>query len=175
MKVTIIMVSSADGVIAKGSDENVLAWTSKEDTKNFVKLSKEIGTLLVGGNTFKASGRRSYPGRIVYLLTDQPDQFDYDPETVIPINGKPEEIYQKLKEQGIEHVALTGGAYTNGSFLSAGLVDDMFLTIEPILLGKGLRLSEGFDFDIEMSLLESIPLNDNGTTLMHYKINNGSV
>ena len=48
MKVTLLASISADGFIAPKSEGSSLLWTSREDTRFFVQMSKEIGTLLMG-------------------------------------------------------------------------------------------------------------------------------
>jgi len=173
MKIILIMVSSIDGVIAKNPNHNPFEWTSAEDKKHFQKLSKEIGVLLMGANTFKASGRKSYPGRITYFLTGSPQNYDFG-ENVYPISGTPQSIASHLREQGHESVALVGGAGVNRDFLTAGLVDEVYLTVEPLIFGKGIHIFDDLDIEISLRLLGHRVLNDRGTLLLHYKIENGT-
>lgn len=173
MKITLIMVSSLDGVIAKDSNHNAFEWTSAEDKKHFQSLSKEIGVVVMGGNTFKASGRSNYPGRIAYVLTNNPKNYDMG-EDVYPLSGTPQSVAAQLREKCHKHVALIGGAQVNRDFLLAGLVDDIYLTVEPLIFGKGLHLFDDEDLNIKLSLLESKRLNDNGTIILHYEVLNGS-
>jgi len=173
MKITLIMVSSLDGVIAKDSNHNAFEWTSPEDKKHFQSLSKEIGVVVMGGNTFKASGRKNYPGRIAYVLTRNPENYEMG-EDVYALAGTPQSIASELRGKGHEQVALIGGAQVNRDFLLAGLVDEIYLTIEPIIFGKGLHLFDEEDLNIKLELLESKNLNDSGTILLHYKVINGT-
>ena len=45
-------------------------------------------------------------------------------------------------------VALAGGAATCNEFLAAGLVDELYLHVAPVLLGGGARLFEGVGADL---------------------------
>lgn len=46
---------------------------------------------------------------------------------------------------GARDVRIGGGARTIQQYLQAGLVDEMTLSVAPIILGKGVRLLEGID------------------------------
>jgi dihydrofolate reductase len=169
MKVTLIMVSTADGVIAKNSDHNAFTWTSSEDKKHFVDITKQIGTVIMGSKTFVASGRKSYKDRVGIVLTNNPDKYEAG-ENIYFMSGKSQEILDKISAMGIDHVALIGGAKTNAEFLSHNLVDEIFLTIEPIMFGKGIHIADEFDLDINLELINFTKLNNQGTILLQYKI-----
>ena len=49
---------------------------------------------------------------------------------------------------GGKDVALAGGAGVAGQYLAAGLVDEMLLSVVPVLLGGGERLFEGLGDDL---------------------------
>ena len=169
MKISLIMVMTVDGVIAKSADHNAFTWTSAEDKKHFVEISKKIGTVMMGGSTFKASGRTSYKERLGIVLTSDPSKYNIG-ENVITKKGEPEKIYQELVDMGLEHVALIGGARTNADFIKAGLVDDIYLSIEPKMFGKGLHIVDDFDLDFALTLISHKLLNKKGTLLLHYSI-----
>jgi riboflavin-specific deaminase-like protein len=46
-----------------------------------------------------------------------------------------ETLLRRLQNQGVERLLVEGGAETNGSFLDADVVDELYLTIAPTLLG----------------------------------------
>lgn len=65
------------------------------------------------------------------------------------------EVVRQLRAKGCERLLILGGSKTNGSFLRADLVDELFLTVAPkIKLGAGLpTIAEGPEFSRE-SLLQ---------------------
>lgn len=170
MKLSIIMVMTVDGVIAKSADQNAFEWTSKEDKKHFVAKSKEVGTVMMGGTTFNASGRINYKDRLAIILTSNPDKYEYG-ENVITKGGDPKDIYKELEEMDLEKVALIGGAKTNAAFLEAGLVDDIYLTVEPLMFGEGLHIADRIDLNLDLTLDSVERLNKKGTLLLHYQVN----
>lgn len=165
------MVSSVDGVIARDENHNAFEWTSPEDKKHFQSLSKEIGVILMGGNTFKASGRKNYKDRYGYILTNHPENYEFG-ENMETISGTPQSVAAQLREKGHEEIALIGGAQVNKEFLIAGLVDEIYLTVEPIIFGKGLHLLGEEELELRLELLESKKMNETGTLLLHYKVLN---
>jgi len=52
MNVFIITAISADGFIARDSHHPAV-WTSKEDKKRFVEITKRAGVVIMGLNTFR--------------------------------------------------------------------------------------------------------------------------
>lgn len=160
---------SADGVIAKSANQNAFEWTSPEDKRHFLDLSKKIGAVLMGGSTFRASGRTNYPGRKGFVLTNHPQNYQIG-ENMFFVNGTAQEVIKQIAAQGIKQVALIGGAKTNQLFLQSGLVDEIYLTIEPLIFGQGLHLSDLQDLQIKLELQQYSKLNQTGTVLLHYLV-----
>jgi len=170
MKIWLIAAMSADGKIAEAPDQLSLDWTSKEDTRFFVSKTKEAGVVVMGRKTFDTIGK-PLPGRKIIVMTRSllPEPVEgADGGSVEHTNEQPEEIVTRLKEEGHETLALAGGSSVYSAFLQAGLVTDLFLTIEPVLFGGGIPLASGFD-RIEMKLVDSTNINENAV-LLHYRI-----
>ena len=73
----------------------------------------------------------------------------------------------KLKK--FETVIIAGGGILNSSFLKEGLIDELYLDIEPIAFGKGINVFENEDFEANLELLETKQLSPNEIQL-HYKV-----
>jgi dihydrofolate reductase len=166
MKVFIIAAITADGKIGLAKD-HYADWTSKEDKQLFVKLTKKAGVMIMGMNTFKTIGR-GLPGRKTIV-------YSYDPKVIEGVEGdvettseEPEKLLKHLSENGFESVAICGGTQIYSLFLSKALLDELYLTVEPVLFGDGISLAEGVSLT-NLKLLESRPLNDN-TVLLHYAV-----
>jgi len=82
----------------------------------------------------------------------------------------PQELVEKLSQAGYQHMYLDGGKVIQ-SFLRAGLVDEMTLTIIPVLIGEGIPLFGTVDEDIKLRLLESRSW-DNGFVQSRYQVLN---
>ncbi len=69
-------------------------------------------------------------------------------------HSAPEELLEKLAQKGHKHIYLDGGQVVQ-SFLRQGLVDDLTLTVIPVLLGDGIPLFGKLEKDIPLDLVES--------------------
>jgi dihydrofolate reductase len=164
MNVFIIAAVTADGFI--GRHKNHLAdWTSREDKKLFVELTKEAGTIVVGSRTFATIGR-ALPGRKIIVLSSKP--------APAPIEGveftseSPIEIVARLAISGEPTLGVIGGASVYHQFMAAGLVNEIYLSVEPKLFGQGVTLFSG-DLDVNLELIKSWPLNASAFAL-HYRV-----
>ncbi len=135
MKITIVMLASLNGVITSGPDDD-LSWGGSLDKKNFSVFTKGIGTVVMGSNTFEAIGR-SLPGRRNIVLTSRPDELATKYSALKDIEFSsltPVQLVAKLDSEGLSHIALIGGSQLNTSFLEAGLVTNLRLTIAPAII-----------------------------------------
>lgn len=162
--VTLMMAMTADGKIAK--DKSQLAdWTSKEDKKLFVEISKEHGVVIMGGNTF-ATFTKPLPNRLNVVFSENDGQ---DIEGLLKwVKGEPETVLNNLENLGYQKALLGGGAYLNTLFLKKKLITEIVLTIEPKIFGTGLSIFAE-DINADLQLLEHRRLNEN-TLMLKYKI-----
>lgn len=162
------MAITADGKI--GVDKNHLAnWTSKEDKQHFSNLTKEAGVLIFGRNTFSTINR-SLPGRKIIVLTNTPEKYQNIPGEVEykkATTGK--DILDELASQGYQKVILGGGAAINEFFLEKNLVDEIYITIEPLLFGRGLGIAENTQLKTRLKLLNIDRINQDSVVL-HYEV-----
>ena len=170
-EVILLVAMSTDGFIAPTDQEKLpsTVWTSKEDKQFFTEKSKEIGTLIMGSKTFETIGR-ALPGRRSIVMTSRPENYvNFDDLNLIFTSQSPEEILAELSKQGVKQVALCGGARIYTLFLQKGLVDKMFVTVEPYVFSEGIKL---FNDGIEekFQLVEQRKLNEKGTLLLEYSI-----
>ena len=163
MKVVLYMAITANGYIAKENNET--PW-SDEEWKIFSEKVKEIKNLVIGRKTFE--------------IMEQGEEFQKigNPFTVIVSTHKennsncvnsPEQAIDLLKEKGFSKILVAGGGMLNSSFMQKGLVDEIYLDVEPFLFGKGIKLFAENDFETKLELLETKQLSKNVIQL-HYKI-----
>lgn len=166
MKIWLIAAMSADGKIAERADQSSLDWTSAEDTQFFVEKTKEAGVVVMGRTTFATIGKGLKDRRVIVMTKS--------PEAATPIEGveftneSPVDLAKRLVSEGVETLALGGGASVYGQFLDAGLVDEIFLTLEPFLFGNGVPLGEKFA-RVNLELVDTRKLNAR-SILLHYRV-----
>jgi len=164
IKVIMMMAITVDGKIAK--DKTQFAdWTSREDKKIFVEISKRCGVVMMGENTFK-----TFPAplkdRLNVVFTENPDQTPI--AGVKFFSGEPSNVLKELENLGYTEVLLGGGAFLNSLFLEKKLINEIVLTIEPKIFGAGLSLFNR-DLDANLKLLEFKKLNED-TLMLHYQV-----
>lgn len=171
-EVILLVAMSTDGFIAPLDQEKLpsTTWTSPEDKQFFTEKTKAIGTLIMGSKTFETIGR-ALPGRRSVVMTSRPESFsEFSDPNLFFTSKSPEEILTELSKQGVKQVALCGGASIYNLFLQKGLVDKMFITVEPQSFGEGVKL---FSEEIitRFKLLKQNKLNEKGTLLLEYQFN----
>ena len=150
MNTFIIVAHTADGIIAKQSNQADASttWTSNEDRKHFIALTKDAGVVVMGLTTYKTIGR-PLPKRlnVVYAPKGTPE---------IPgvelTDKTPAELLRDLETRGHSNVAICGGSTIYTLFIESGLVDKIYITVEPKLFGSGMTIFNK-PLDINLSLV----------------------
>lgn len=168
MKITLVMVMTIDGKIAR-NEHHFVNWSSKEDKRIFFGLTKKAGVMIMGHNTFETF-TPPLLGRLHVVVTSTTEDKTDIPGQVEYTSASPEEIVASLRERGHEEVTLVGGAQINALFLKAGLIDEISLTLEPLIFGSGLDLFRGAEFDVRARLVSVEKLNEMGTLHLRYSL-----
>lgn len=145
MRLTLIAAQSVDGFITF-HDTPGSAFTSSADKSFFREALKEFDCCIMGSTTY-AEAREAIrgnlmQGRLRVVLTRHPDQFagDVQPGAVEFTDRSPASLVAHIEERGCRKGVLLGGSRVHSLFLEAGLVGELWLTIEPVLFGKGTPL-----------------------------------
>jgi dihydrofolate reductase len=160
IKTFIIAAMSADGYIAKEVNHPAF-WTSKEDKKRFVELTKRAGVVVMGLNTYRTLPR---PLKERVNIVYSPDPI----EGVETTTKEPKDLLIELEGRGFKEVAICGGSMIYSMFMKAAVVDYLYLTVEPILFGDGMRLFQ-IDFHYHLNLISTSQA-ENGALLLEYKV-----
>ncbi len=143
-RVTIHMVSSLDGFIAK--KDGSVSWMHSTDTYDKgIELTKEyiadflasIDCYIMGSRTYEQAIELGWPyGDVpVFVLTNR--DLKSDKKTVQFLSGDLAEIVNKQLRPGYANIWMVGGAMLTKEFLRLGLADEINIAILPILLGAG--------------------------------------
>jgi dihydrofolate reductase len=172
MKVVLVLVSSIDGKVTKWGDPDVKKWSSVEDKEHFRNVWRESKLIVVGSNSFKAEHLSPSPKRLILVLTHKPDIYvNLQKEGQLEFTDEsPRQLTDRLRMKGYEQMTLLGGPSVAASFLRENLVDELWLTIEPVIFGKGEKLFSEDKFDIKLKLISMDKVNEQGTLLIKYSI-----
>lgn len=147
-KVILYSAQSLDGFIA-GKDGNIDWLHDKRPTLDgedfgYNKMYESIDTVLQGFSTYKLIEdmgiENPYSGKRNYVFTRKTSLTNT--EEVTFTNEDPVKLVKKLIKEDGKNIWLIGGGQINGQLLQAGLIDELILTIIPVVLGDGIRIFE---------------------------------
>lgn len=163
MHVFIIAALSADGFIARDA-HHPASWTSKEDKRFFVEKTGRAGVVVMGSHTYETIGK-PLKGRLNIVYS----RF-HSYEGVEVTQQEPGALLKDLEQRGYHEVAIIGGAHVYTLFMSAGLVNTLYLTIEPLTFGQGLSLFTK-SVEAKLQLKNTTRLGENSIALEYEVLN----
>ena len=169
MKLILYMAMTVNGFVA--TEEGDTDWVSPEDWDRFKKIAKETGNVIIGRTTYEAMiEEKTFPLADCLNVVMTREAPPVEPiKNVIFSDKSPEEVLEDLAKQGFESALLAGGGELNGSFMADGLIDEIYLTVEPIAFGEGVKLFGSGFFRRDMELLGVEKISDSEVQL-HYAV-----
>ena len=142
-----------DGYISQSTNQVSTAWTSKADKHFFVELSTSLKYLVMGFNTWQTI-KRPLPNRNIIVLSSA-GNLEVDLNAPLCLCALPiPELIRQLEDKGVKHLCIAGGSGVYSQFLSLHLVDEVFLTIEPVFLGGGVPLFQNVYSPVKLDVKE---------------------
>ena len=151
------IAASLDGYIA--TENHGLAWlfdVEDEGDNGFLNFYDTVDTVLIGRTTYDWIIRNEsrgfpYKEKDCYVFSrikkGENEYVKFTNEDVILFT-------QKLKQKNGRNIWIVGGGELLCTFIKEKLVDELIITIAPILLGKGIPLFLNNDFHTFLSLKE---------------------
>ena len=131
---------SLDGFIAGPNGEH--DWIIMDPDMDFAEMTERFDTFLIGRKTFEAMRRMgsdvtALPGtqNIIFSRTLKPHEHPQ-----LTISDDAEGVVADLRNKPGKDIALFGGGELFRSLLAAGLVDEVGVSLVPVLLGGGVPL-----------------------------------
>lgn len=174
MKVIMIAASSLNGKTTKGNNPNIYSWTSKEDSKLFFLQIKKHNLIVMGSKTYEAARKiiKLKKNKLRIVLTRNPNKYlDKIVKGSLEFsNESPQELINRLEKLGYKKMLLVGGSEIYRLFLKSCLVDELHITIEPYIFGKGKNLVSEEELGVPFKLLDIKKLNSNGALYLKYRV-----
>ena len=137
-KIILFIACSLDGYIAGEGDG--IGWLFTDADYGYSAFYNSIDAVLVGKRTYdQAKGFDEYPfkGKKCYVFTrDKSMKKDDNAEFI----GEPVAFAKKLLKLSGKNIWLVGGGEIISLFLNNSLIDEIILSIHPIILGSGIPL-----------------------------------
>lgn len=144
-RIRVFLACSLDGFIAGPRDE--LDWLPAGDAEiedTFTPFLAQIGAIVMGRNTFEVvTGFDAWPYGEIPMLVATSRPLVSPRAWVSAVGGNIDEMLNQARQvAGERDVYLDGGALVR-SALDAGVVDELTLTLVPVVLGAGKSLFSG--------------------------------
>jgi len=140
---SVFIATSLDGFIARR--DGSIDWLSIVETPGedygYARFFANVDALVMGRGTYDTvRGFPSWPygDKRCVVLTHNPPEPAHGERFH---TGSPQPLLEQLHVDGVRRVYVDGGAVIR-QFLAADLIDDLTLSIIPVLLGDGLPLFE---------------------------------
>lgn len=181
IKCSVFVATSLDGFISR--PDGSIDWLDRANALvppgedcGFSAFFDSTDTLVMGRNTFEQVlrlGEWPYGSKPVVVMSHR----EIPLPAQLPVHVKftretPQALVTRLSEQGKRHLYVDGGL-TVQSFLAERLIDELTITVIPVLLGQGKRLFGGLSSDIRLSHVETHSY-DFGFVQLRYRIQRDS-
>lgn len=152
---SVFIAASLDGFIARA--DGAIDWLAVVERPGedygFKTFYESVDTLVMGRKTYEtALGFPAWPydGKRCVVLTRE-QRAAHHGESFFA--GDPAVLVERLGAEGAKRAYVDGGAVI-GQFLAAKLVDDLTVSVIPILLGEGAPLAPALGGDVRLELVE---------------------
>ncbi len=170
-QVILYIAMSLDGYIAKPNDDlSFLSIVEKEgEDYGYADFVSTVDTVILGRKTYdwviKQVGEFPHADKNAYIIT----------RTARPTIGKTvfytgdlTNLVIKLKSENGKNIFCDGGAEIVNDLLKNDLLDEIIISVIPILVGNGTRLFKDGRLEQKLQLV-NVKTFDTGLTQLHYK------
>lgn len=170
-KVIVYIATSLDGYIAGPDDDlSFLKIVEKEgEDYGYQDFMKDIDTIIIGRRTYDKvltiAPEHTYPGD-VYVITRTPKP---SKNKLKFYTDNLQQLVKDLKQQQGKNIFVDGGAQIINELLKSNLIDELYISIIPILLGKGIPMFDNKGPEQRLKLNSSKQF-EKGLVQLHYSI-----
>jgi dihydrofolate reductase len=170
MRITLWMAISLNGMIARNNNEE--DFISHDSWLEWLKWITKSGCIVWGRKTYEIV--KNWPKqyfddisevRKIIITSD----IDYKVDKGFTIAHSPQEAVEILINEGFQSLLITGGSELNSSFAESGLIDEIVLNVEPVVVGRGIPVFSNQLFNLNLEFIKIRKLNDNLIQLQ-YKV-----
>jgi len=176
LKCSVFVAISLDGFIAR--EDGAIDWLLKAnelapegEDGGYQDFIAGVDAIVMGRHSFdvvKTFDPWPYNLPVIVLSSQKLDVPSALKDKVLSSSESPVELRNRLFAQGFKHLYIDGGI-TIQRFLNSGCIEELTITVVPVLLGKGRRLFGELTQDIHLRLLNSRVLSG-GFNQMHYRV-----
>src|SRR5215471_12527412 len=171
MHFSVFIATSLDGYIARA--DGSIDWLSMvhpvDEAHGYEAFMSSVDTIVIGRRTYETVleyEKWPYFGKRVIVMTHRPAKSHQAEEFY---SGTAPELANRLTDA--KRIYVDGGNVVS-QFFAAGLIDDVTISVIPIVLGNGIRLFSGGEGEhrLELASSRSWP---SGMVQMRYRVRRG--
>jgi len=141
MQCSVFIATSLDGYIARpdGSIDWLSAVQVDGEDYGYARFAETVDVIVLGRNTYDVVlGFAAWPyaGKRAIVMTNHPANSRHGEEFYA---GAAADLVRRLAAEGARRVYIDGGVVIQ-QFRNAGLIDDLTISIIPVVLGEGIPL-----------------------------------
>lgn len=157
-KIIIGLAVSLDSYIEGPNGE--FDWCFTDQDYGLKEFFTQVDTVFMGRKSYEVTQKMSADGQDIpgmpkmteYIFSNTLTEVK---EGAIIVNGNIEEKVNEIKKSEGKDIWLFGGASLISTLMNARLVDEIWLSVHPILLGSGKPLFENISSRISLKLTET--------------------
>ncbi|MEO9869481.1 dihydrofolate reductase family protein [Ekhidna sp.] len=175
-KIVYYVATSLDGYIAAEADDVSMFAMEGEGVDQYMYDLESFDTVIMGRKTYEFGyqfglkpGQPAYQNMEHYIFSDSL----YFDNSHCQVNVVPVELEKltELKDQVGSDIYLCGGGVFAGWLLKNGMIDELKLKINPLILGKGVKLFGDCSAGVKLKPIYNQSF-DNGFQINTYKVIN---
>jgi dihydrofolate reductase len=165
-KIILFIASSLDGYIARETGE--IDWLPENTASGYDEFIKSTDTVIMGRKTYDqilTLGDYPYKSKKSYVFSrsdgnskDENMEFVHDAD----------KLAKSMISNSGTNIWLIGGAEIISIFLNLGFVDEIILSIIPVVLGNGIPLFRDVEKEVKLELIKTS--NYDKLVELHYKV-----
>lgn len=158
-KVTIHMVSSLDGFIAK--KDGSVSWLQSTDNyekgvtlsdEDVIKFLKTIDCYVMGSGTYEHALELGWPYGDVPVVVLSNRNLTTDRKNVEFYSGDLSQLVNEQLKPSYRNIWMVGGAKAANDFINMKLADDIVISIMPVILGEGTLFFDHIGQEVKLHL-----------------------
>jgi len=154
--VILYIAASLDGFIARRNDDIswLTAYDGPDEDYGYAAFYAGVGAIIVGARTYRevlGFGAWPYAGKTTYVVTTQALQ-NPPAADIHAFAGDMADLVAQIRQMTEQDIWLVGGGRLTTAFVNQHLIDEIIITIVPLILGDGIPLFQGIQVEESLHL-----------------------
>ena len=161
------MSITVNGMVAKKNDD--VTFVSKNSWEGYQNAVNSADCIIIGRRTYELMPGSEFNQHKRYIVITHQKKLPKKAKNLVFYTNSPLVLIKNLAKEKVKNVLISGGSQINSLFMKAGLIDEIYLDIEPVMLGKGIKLFADTEFEAKLELMGIKKLSKDEVQL-HYKV-----